>query len=226
MQPSVQQIKQRAIFFSGSIEQNFLGHIMAEIYKDRVYSPFLEGRRDLTILDIGAHVGIFSIYAHPYAKKIYAIEPSTEHFLSLQQNIVANELVNVEAVQVAVGNENKTVDFFSNPTNKTMNSAKPAGWQEGWGKEQVSMITLDKLFEENKIEHVDFMKLDVEGSEFEVICGTGFERVAHKIDMVLTEVHSWAGRKPNQIVEGFKNNGFEVKPVKNDATLLVARRKQ
>lgn len=198
---------------------------MAEIYKDRVYAPFIEGRRDLTIMDIGAHVGIFSIYAHPFAKKIYAVEPSTEHFMALQQNIVANELDKVEAIQLAVGNEIKQIEFFNNPNNKTMNSAKPAGWQEGWGKERVQQVTLEKLFEDNKIEHVDFMKLDIEGNEFDVICGSGFEKVAPKIDMILTETHKWANRHPNQIIEGFKNNGFEVQQIQNDASLLIARRK-
>ena len=43
--------------------------------------------------------------------------------------------------------------------------------------------------------------------------------------MILTEIHTWAGRHPHQIIEGFKNNGYEVQQVKNDANLLFAKRK-
>jgi len=62
----------QSIFWEGNIRDNYLGHICAEIFKDRIYAPFIEGRKDLTIMDIGAHVGLFTIYAQPYAKKIYA----------------------------------------------------------------------------------------------------------------------------------------------------------
>jgi len=221
---TVQQIKHKAVFFSGSIEQNALGHIFAEIYKDRVYAPFIEGRKDLTILDVGAHVGIFSIYAHPFAKKIYSIEPSTEHFMALQQNIIVNELTKVEAIQTAIGNENKKIEFFNNPNNKTMNSIRPASWQEGWGKEEVNMITLKKLFEDNKIKHVDVMKIDVEGMEYEILGGTAFSEISKKIDLIAGEIHTWVGRHPHQVIDSLQNNGYEVSQMPADANIFVARR--
>lgn len=213
----------KAICYTGSISDNYLGHIMAEIFKDRVYAPLLEGRKDLTILDIGSHIGMFSIYASPFAKHIYAVEPSLEHFSSLVQNIGSNYLDNVTPFQYAISNENKTVEFFHN-TNKTMYSMREEVADKSLPSEKVESITLEKFLKDNKIKHVDFMKLDIEGMEYEVLGGDAFARISDRIDSLLVESHSWAGRHPNQLVESLKNNGYKVQQMPSDATLLIATR--
>lgn len=200
-----------------------MGHIMAEIFKDRVYAPYIEGKRDLTILDIGAHVGIFSIYASPYAKHIYAMEPSMEHFTSLTQNISANQLDNVTPFAMAMSNENGTATFHHN-ANKTMYSLKEAVAHKHLGSETVETITIEKFMNDNNIKYVDFMKLDTEGAEFEIFGGDAFARVADRIDTIVTEAHSWTGRNPNQLVDSLKNNGYTISRAQADADLIVARR--
>ncbi len=213
----------KAIVYTGSIQENFIGHIMAEIFKDRVYAPYLEGRKDLTILDIGAHIGIFSIYASPYAKHIYAMEPSMEHFTSLTQNIASNQLDNVTPFCMAMSNENGTATFHHN-RNKTMYSLKGAVGDKSLGTETVETVTIEKFLNDNDIKHVNFMKLDVEGAEFEILGGDAFARVADRIDTIVTEAHTWADRHPNQLLESLKNNGYTVSKVQADADLIVARR--
>lgn len=100
-----------------------------------------------------------------------------------------------------------------------------ATWQDGKPDEVVAAVTLEDLFEEKKIDHVDFMKLDIEGSEAEVLASESFRNVAPKIDTILMELHSWTGRHPNQVKEALKNAGFTVSTVPNDAEILVAKRK-
>ena len=90
--------------------------------------------------------------------------------------------------------------------------------------EEVECITFDTLFANEKIEHVDFMKLDVEGSEVEVLSSEGFRKVAPKIDLIVLEIHAWNGRHPNQVKDALRGNGFTVDQIPNDANILVAKK--
>ena len=209
-----------ALFFNPPIFSNYIGHIMAEIYKDKVYAPFVEGKSGLTIVDIGANVGLTAYYFSHFGK-VFAVEPAAEHFAILETMIKFNRLDDkIIPVQKAIYIREGEFGFYHNQ-NKTMFSLHGAVADQSLPIEKVQAIPLDKLFEENEIEHCDLMKLDVEGSEVEILASEGFGKVAPKIDTILVEVHAWNGRHPNQIKDALENNGFDIKPVPNDATLLV-----
>ena len=214
----------QAIFFQGTVEENGIAHILREIYLDRVYS-FLNGKSDLTIIDIGANLGLTSMYFSRFAKQIYALEPSTEHFANLKKNIEYNKLDHVKAINKAIWTESGKFPFGGPPQNKTMRSLHMATWENGKPIETVNTITFSDLFVEEEIDHIDLMKLDIEGEETELLSSRSFSAVADKIDMILAEVHSWSGRNNNQLLEALKENGFEVSKVPNQAELVFAKRK-
>lgn len=201
------------LYFDGSIEENFLGHILCEVYKDRVYSPFLEGRKDLTILDIGAHVGVTAVYFSRFAKKVISVEPSKDHFEALLLN---TKDLPVEAHNCAIAEKDGTMPFYGND-NKTMLSLMPQVADMKYKPLEIPTMTLNTLLKD--IDHVDFMKLDVEGKEQDIVQSEDFSKVAPKIDEILLEVHSWNGRHPNQLKETLKNCGYKVEVVPNDAQL-------
>ena len=87
--------------------------------------------------------------------------------------------------------------------------------------ENVEIKTIDKFFEENKIKHCDFLKIDVEGSEFEILGGSGFKKIAQITDMVFLEWHEWAQRNPNQLNQSLENCGYKIFQPKSEAKLLV-----
>ena len=210
-------------FFKTPLESTFLAWQIQEIFKDQIYAPFLVGKSDLTILDIGAFYGNASYYFSPFAKIIYAFEPTAESFEVLNLQLDFNEIKNVKAYQVAIANTDGEATFFRQATNKTMNSLTPAN-PNLQDTEIVKTIRLDTFFKQEGIEHVDLMKLDVEGSEYDIICGDGFANVADKIDIVTGEIHSWAGRHPNQLKDAFKNNGFTFEIIPSEAQIFVAER--
>ena len=214
----------QAIYFS-DIREDFIGHICAEIFRDGVYEPYLANKRDLVILDVGAHVGLFSLYASKYAKIIYAIEPSNEHFQNLVAMVKFNRLENVKPLKLAIFNEDKQFQLFHNK-NKTMFSLHQSVNDGSSLPEMVDCVRLDTLFKKLKLKKVDFMKLDVEGSEAEIFGGDGFAKVAKKIDTIVFEYHQWCGRHPHQVKFSLEQRGFEVSPIKADATLWVAKRKK
>jgi len=89
--------------------------------------------------------------------------------------------------------------------------------------EEVEAITIDELFKQEKIEHCDLLKLDVEGSEIEILSSEGFKYVAPKIDTLITERHNWSGRNPNQLNEALKNAGFNITQLQTQADIVVAK---
>lgn len=215
----------QGFFFEPPLDSNFWGHIMAEVWKDRVYAPYIEGKKLKTCVEIGANLGIVSYYFSQHFDQVYALEPSKQHYDLLVKNTQGNGLTNVLPINKAVYIENGKFPFGGPTNNKTMRSLHTATWQDGKPDETVETITLDKLFKDNKIEHVDLMKIDCEGSEYEILGGEGFTKVADKIDLIIGEVHSWANRNRNQLNESLKNRGFEVTQLPNDADIFVARRK-
>lgn len=213
-----------AIFFNTPIESNFIGRIMAEVYRDRVYAPYLEGKKDLTIIDIGANVGITSYYFSQFAKDVYSVEPSAQHFDILTRMVVFNKLKNIHPIQKAIYIKDGKFPFGGPKDNRTMRSLHAAVWQDGNPDEEVECITIQGLMDENKIEKVDLMKLDVEGSEVEILSSTPFKNVANKINTIVVERHAWNGRHENQLVDALKSVGYQVNQIPNQADLLVAQR--
>lgn len=211
----------QALFWRGDIDKYFIGYQFEEIFKARIYAPYLENVKDAVVIDLGANLGSFSLYASKYAKQVYSLEPSTETFEIFKHMIEFNNLTNVKPINKAIYMENGTFGFGGPDNNRTMRSLHQATWQDGQPQEQVEAITLDKLFLDEGIEHVTLCKIDIEGSEGELLGSEGFRLVAPKIDTIVMENHSWNGRHFNLIKESLKNNGFTVSVLPNDAQILV-----
>jgi FkbM family methyltransferase len=213
----------KAIFFNEPAENNYLGHQLSEVYKEQVYAPYLFGKTDLTILDIGGNIGVTSFYFSHFAKQVITLEPSKEHFEVLKKMVEFNELKNVKLINKAIFMESKKFPLFHN-TNKTMFSLHGAVNDNSSPSEEVEAITLEDLFKQEKLDHVDLMKLDIEGSEIEVFSHSSFKAVADKIDLIVTERHNWSGRNPNQLNEALRNAGFLITQIPSNADLVVAKR--
>jgi FkbM family methyltransferase len=119
------------------------------------------------IVDAGANIGCHSIsYANfnPSAK-IYSFEPQTDIFSILETNKRLNDSSNVTCFRKALGHVNKLINM--NPPLKTPDGINYAGTGVGQGGEPIEMITLDSL----DLPGLDFIKMDVQGSEGLVIMG-------------------------------------------------------
>lgn len=218
----------QGLFFRDA-QYNAIGHIVAEIYKDGVYYPFLSGKKDLVMIDAGANVGFWSFYASQYAKTIYAIEPSAEHYEVLQHMVEYNKLGNIVKPQQFALSIKDDKDFLTHYSNTTMYSlynnlaTNNTTGLAMTGNEPVTLKRLDTFFKEQNIDMVDFMKFDVEGVEYEILGSDSFSNIADKVKEMVIEVHSYSGRHPNQIIDALKLNKFDVQQIPNDALLLYAK---
>lgn len=215
--------KQNAFFFNTPVETSFIGHQLSEIYRDQVYVPFLQGKKDLTIIDIGANIGMTTYYFSRFAKVVHSVEPSLEHFETLKHMVKFNELNNVVLHKEAIWIKD-TIEEFHHNQNKTMFSLHTAVDDGSSRIEKVKVTSIDTFFKENKIEKCDFMKIDIEGSEFELVCSDKFAEIAPKIETVFLEYHTWAGRNPNQLTQALEEYGFKVTQPQSTAGLLAGTR--
>lgn len=218
----------QGLFFIPPLEDNYFGHILEEVYKTHLFDSVLPKKKEgSVVIDIGANVGLTSYYFSSRFEKVYAIEPAQEHADVMRYMLKYNKIENVELFQFALSMYNKPQEKLFHYNNKTMNSLygnlQGPGLQM-LGTEDIELKRLDTFMKEQKIEHVDLLKVDCEGVEFEILCGDSFGNIADKVDTVVCEIHQYAQRNPNQIIDALKIRGFKVEVIPHDATLVIARR--
>lgn len=128
------------------------------------------------IIDIGAHIGLFSVIASQVAGdqgKIYAFEPAPSTFELLQKTVSINNKEKViETVQKAVGKETGKITFFISD-DKADNSNSLVQYKEDRSLHgiDVAVTSVDNFVQEKNISKLDFIKIDVEGAEYDTLQG-------------------------------------------------------
>ncbi|MCA0405386.1 MAG: FkbM family methyltransferase [Proteobacteria bacterium] len=134
--------------------------------KEREWLAARIGER-FTFLDIGANVGGYSLYLAAKAGpsgRIIAIEPQPEVFGQLSYNIRLNPFGNVKAIEAAVADRNGELTLFLDPKNKGEASVKIVSADEARQVKVPARTLLDVATSEG-LDHIDAIKLDVEGAE-------------------------------------------------------------
>jgi hypothetical protein len=165
-------------------QHNYADIVLDQINRDRFYDSIFEGEDDLTILDIGGNIGLFTLYAQDCAKAIYPIEPTPGHFKILTE--LTKDYANVHPLNYALHNEDTTIDFYISEENSTMNSTV----NQYGTKVPVQARTLRSIIDELGLEKVDFIKCDIEGSEVQALTAETIGAVAELVDNWWIECHS------------------------------------
>lgn len=130
-----------------------------------------------TFFDIGANVGVHTIYSlkEPEIKHVIAVEPSHSNLDFLKMNLQLNQMDNqVTIVPAALGETNSTGSLVKNPTNcgdyrlePKMQSAKNLFNEDNFETETINIITLDSLLDSNlcDLDNINLMWMDTQGSE-------------------------------------------------------------
>ena len=151
------RIADHPIWFTSPSE---LMHGLKEIFVEKIYEQSLPA--NAYILDCGANIGLSILYIKricPTAH-IQAFEPDPANFSLLQKNISSFGLNNVEVIQAAIWKENTVLHFQS--AGSMGSSIQSENNEESIA---VNAVRLKDLL----IRPVDFLKIDIEGAEYEVI---------------------------------------------------------
>jgi FkbM family methyltransferase len=158
---------------------------------DRDYArPGHEIRETDTIVDIGANIGCFAVVAGLAAKKgrVFAFEPDRQNHALAERNAALNGLTNVVVERVAVAGEPGTLRLFQGSENSlhTVLQSRLDGEAAG---EEVPAITLQQIFDRHKITRCDFLKMNCEGAEYEILYRTPPEYL-QRIQRIALEYHA------------------------------------
>ena len=181
--------------------------ILEEIYIRKIYDQYLLGKKNLTIVDIGANIGLSAYYFKDFAKQVYAIEPTKAHLEALSKMLKTNNITNVTVCPVAISNKNETVKLYHNE-NSTANNLNVT--QNPQDSEDVEAITFDEFMKRNKLDHIDLLKIDPEGEESKIFASNEFIKWADKIDVIVGEWHQWGAVEMPLFANMLRDLGFEV----------------
>ena len=130
-----------------------------------------------TVVDVGAHIGRYTLMAAKFALKVIALEPEPSNYSLLQANIELNRFSNVLALPIALSSNRATQRFYLAAQGDTARSSLEQGWSTKMGftpsrkSMEVESETLDNLIAHLDLATIDLLKIDVEGHEVAVLSG-------------------------------------------------------
>jgi FkbM family methyltransferase len=143
--------------------------------------------------DIGAHLGYYSLLLAKCVGpvgRVVSFEAAPENFSTLQRNILINNLENVELINLAAYSESRMIGMSVSPTDAGSGDWSISRRANG-DSIQVQTISIDQFCEANQV-LPDFLKIDVEGAEHDVLMG-GRETIGRNQPTMLIELHHFDG---------------------------------
>ena len=172
-------------------------------------------RSGMTVFDVGANIGNYTLLFSQLVDsqgKVFAFEPTSSTFTKLQERVNKSKYQNIYLFQNAVFSENKPIELHEF-------SEEYASWNsmgipqmldpKGSGEyvpivrtEEVNAITLDSFCKKQGIKTIDYLKVDVEGAESDVLLGAVELLKNQGIKFVQFEISQ-------KMLEGFNRNAKE-----------------
>jgi FkbM family methyltransferase len=205
--------------------------IVKETCLDRGYEtasvPLQDG---WTIIDVGAGIGDFAVFAayRHSRSSVYAYEPFPQSFALLEENIRLNSVQNIVPVAAAVAVDAGIMTLYTTGAAVQHTTIGDAESDAATTTVQVHGLSLADVFEKNGIERCNYLKIDCEGCEFDILLNAD-QALLKKIDHICLEYHDgFTGHAHTDLIAYLQRNGFEIRvtpnPVHRYLGLLHARR--
>jgi len=183
-------------------------------------------RKGMTVLDVGAHHGFYTLLASIRVGptgRIFAFEPSPRERQRLVRHIKMNNCKNVRIEPLAVGAAHGTATLFLvEGAEDYCNSLRPPVTEAQTIPLAVKVTSLDDYLAIDAISKVDFLKLDVEGSELDALKGAVRLLATAPRPVLMVEVYDirtepW-GYQARQIVQFLSRAAYEWFSLRDDGT--------
>lgn len=186
-------------YMGGSIFWSGFHHLNECLY----LNSFL--KNDMVLADVGANQGEFSLFAASKIKqgKVLAFEPVSSNLDMLKKNIELNNFNQIELYEFGLFNEETVLPVYTS-NDEALNSGRHEGlstlYPDDYRSVQEEIIHL-KVFDDlffQKLERLDFIKIDIEGAELPALRGM-IKSIAKFKPQILIEISS----------ETIKNTNYE-----------------
>jgi FkbM family methyltransferase len=178
--------------------------VLSEEFGKDVYEMERSVKAGDTVLDVGAHIGGFTVRA---ARKVgptgrvIAVEAAPTNYQLLESNLRLNDLGNVTALNVGAWREPTTLTMhLSGLSGGHSIEERYANIHESGEVAEVRVDTIDNLLAKQGVDRVDFVKMDIEGAEIEAI--KGMRRTLERGDarLAIAAYHRVDGRQTHHEV--------------------------
>ncbi len=173
-------------YMGGCIYWSGLHHVNESIYLSRILKD------EFVFIDIGANQGEFTLFASKFINsgRILSFEPVQENFNRLSQNLKLNSIQNCEPYKFGLSNANDFLPIFTDES-----ASEGGGINEGLStlfksetkgsfQEEIELKVFDEFFND-EFTRIDFIKIDIEGSELYALKGMKETLLKYKPEILI-----------------------------------------
>jgi FkbM family methyltransferase len=198
------------------------GAIMAifkEIFMEDLYDiAFLKThlKPQPVIVDVGANLGFFALFMASQlpGARIFAYEPLPTNFKHLQRHFRLNNGKALVAENKAVAGEKGALDLYYNPhvSYTPLASLRTDFEDTNTSRVTVEAVSLPDIFASNRLDHIDLLKLDCEGAEYDILYRCP-DSLLQRVKLMAMETHNGVGTNENTeaLCAFLKEKGFTIR---------------
>lgn len=164
----------------------------------------------MVVFDVGAYLGMYTLWFASRARQVVAFEPHPESYAELCYNIALNGQTNVTTLPLGLGRQAGQMELVIDAVYPSRSTLAPLRQSYLLGSRshptrEVPVFPLDQLMTERRLPAPDFIKIDVEGFELEVLAGMR-DTLARYHPRLFIELH---GPLPPALVEMLRSADYQ-----------------
>jgi len=190
-------------------------HIKTALTREQMFLKRLDFKGK-TIYDVGGHIGLLTMFFAREAGEtgsVVTFEPNSQNYAAILDHIKLNGFANVRVLEMGLGSKKETLEFVV--AGSALGTASPEKQKQYRHKDvqvtQIKVDTMDNQITVHNLPKPDFVKVDVEGLELDVLCGMTQTINNHRPEICI-ELH---GIREREVVETLLAHNYEIYQVED-----------
>lgn len=177
---------------------------------------FFDGKENINALDLGGNIGLWTLYLAPICKNITVVEPTPSHCeIAIDLFNLFDKKKNIALLKAAVSDLDGVKEFNIGSVNSTMNSFYRHARAHS-ASVNVNTFKLKTYIKQSGLK-IDFIKMDIEGSEQRVILDSDFDSFIYEnVENIYLEIHEGLGANYQEIYNKLKELNYNLEKIGND----------